>query len=128
MNAFDYTIATAKGFDEAVEAVLTKTREKGFGVLHVHDVRATLAAKGFDRAPLKIIEICNPKHAYDVLEKDIKISLMLPCPISVYTEGGTTYISALRPNVISEFYPQAGVEETAAAVDRAILAIVDESK
>ena len=128
MNAFDYTVETAKGFDEAVEAVLAKTKEKGFGVLHVHDVKATLAAKGFDRAPLKIIEICNPKHAYDVLEKDIKISLMLPCPISVYTQDGTTYISTLRPNVISQFYPHAGVEETAAAVDRAILAIVDEAK
>jgi uncharacterized protein (DUF302 family) len=128
MNVFDYTVETGKGFDAAVEAVLVKTKEKGFGVLHVHDVRATLAAKGFDRAPLKIIEICHPKHAHDVLEKDVKISLMLPCPVSVYVQGGKTFISALRPNVISQFYPQAGIEDTAAAVDKAILAIVDESK
>jgi len=128
MIAFDYTVETPKSFEEAVEAVLAKTREKGFGVLHVHDVQATLAAKGFARGPLKIIEICNPKHAYDVLEKDVKIALMLPCPVSVYTEGGKTWISTLRPNVISQFYPQAGLEETASAVDRAILAIVDESK
>ena len=128
MENFEYTVETEKTFDDAVASVESASKEKGFGVLHVHDVQATLAAKGFDRAPLKIIEICNPKHAYDVLEKDIKISLMLPCPISVYTQDGTTYISTLRPNVISQFFPHAGVEETAAAVDRAILAIVDEAK
>jgi len=55
MEKFDYTVETKKSFDDAVAAVETKSREKGFGVLHVHDVKATLAAKGFDREPLKII-------------------------------------------------------------------------
>ena len=62
-NEFDYTVETKKGFDEAVLAVEAKSKEKGFGVLHTHDVKATLASKGFDREPLKIIEICNPKYA-----------------------------------------------------------------
>ena len=91
MESLDYTVETKKSFDEAVEAVLAKSKEKSFGVLHIHDVQATLAGKGFPRGPLKIIEICHPKHAHDVLEKDVKISLMLPCPISVYVESGKTY-------------------------------------
>ncbi len=127
MEKFDYTVETKKSFDDAVAAVEAKSREKGFGVLHVHDVKATLAAKGFDREPLKIIEICNAKYAHQVLAKDIKISLMLPCPISVYREGGKTFISTLRPKVISDFYPQAGIEAIAAEVDRTVLAIVDEA-
>jgi uncharacterized protein (DUF302 family) len=128
MESLDYTVETKKGFDEAVEAVLAKSKEKSFGVLHVHDVQATLAAKGFPRGPLKIIEICHPKHAHDVLEKDVKISLMLPCPISVYVENGKTFISALRPRLMGGFYPHAHIGEIADAVDRAILAIVDEAK
>ena len=128
METLDYTVETKKSFDEAVEAVLAKTKENSFGVLHVHDVQATLAGKGFPREPLKIIEICNPKHAHDVLEKDVKISLMLPCPISVYTAKGKTYISAMRPRLMGAFYPEAHIEATAEAVDRAILAIVDEAK
>jgi uncharacterized protein (DUF302 family) len=128
MEKFDYTVETDKSFDEAVAAIEAKAKEKGFGVLHIHDVKATLASKGFDREPLKIIEICNAKYASQVLAKDIKISLMLPCPISVYVEGGRTYISTLRPNVISDFYPEANIKTEAAEVDKIVLSIVNEAK
>ncbi len=128
MEQFDYTVETKKGFDEAVAAIEAKSKEKGFGVLHVHDVKATLASKGFDREPLKIIEICSAKYASQVLVKDIKISLMLPCPISVYVDDGKTYISTLRPKVISDFYPQADIRAIAEDVDRIVLSIVDDAK
>lgn len=128
MELFDYTVKTDKSFDEAVLAIEAKSKEKGFGVLHIHDVKATLAAKGFEREPLKIIEICNAKYASRVLSKDIKISLMLPCPISVYVEDGKTYLSALRPKMIADFYPQADIKTVAEEVDRIVLTIVDESK
>ena len=128
MERFDYTVETRKSFDEAVSAIEAKSKEKGFGVLHIHDVKATLASKGFESVPLKIIEICNAKYASQVLAKDIKISLMLPCPISVYEEGGKTYISTLRPLVISDFYPQADIKDIAEDVDRIVLSIVDEAR
>ena len=128
MERFDYTVATEKGFDEAVARVELLSQEKGFKVLAVHDVQATLTAKGFQREPLKIIEVCNARYASQVLEKDVKIALMLPCPISVYTEGGNTFISALRPRAIADFYPAADIATIAEAVDRIVLSIVDEAK
>ena len=128
MERFDYTVETSKSFNEAVSAIEAKSKEKGFGVLHIHDVKATLESKGFKSVPLKIIEICNPLYACEVLKRDIKISLMLPCPISVYEEGGKTYISTLRPKVISDFYPQADIKAIAEEVDEIVLSIVDESK
>ncbi len=128
MEKFDYTVETKKSFDDAVAAVEAKSKEKGFGVLHVHDVKATLAGKGFDREPLKIIEICNAKYASQVLARDVKISLMLPCPISVYTQEGKTYISTLRPKMISDFYPQADITTLAAEVDKIVLNIVNEAR
>lgn len=128
MQKFDYTVATTKNVDEAVAAIEAKSKEKGFSVLHVHDVSATLQGKGFPREPLKIIEVCNAKYASQVLEKDIKISLMLPCPISVYQEKGKTFISTLRPKVIADFYPEADIKALAEEVDAIVLSIVDESK
>ena len=128
MEAFDYTVQTTKGFDQAVSDIEAKTREKGFAVLHVHDVQAIFAGKGIEHGPLKIIEVCNAKYASQVLSKDIKISLMLPCRISVYTQGGTTMICALRPKLIADFYPKAGIGAVAAEVDKTVLGIVDESK
>ena len=125
---FDYTVETNKSFDEAVATVEAKAKEKSFGVLHTHDVKATLAGKGFEREPLKIIEICNAKYASQALAKDVKVSLMLPCPISVYIENGKTYISALRPILLADFYPNAGIKDIAQEIDKIILSIVDEAK
>jgi len=128
MEGFDYTVTTEKEFDEAVAMVEVLSKQKGFNVLAVHDVAATLASKGFQREPLKIIEICNARYASQVLAKDVKISLMLPCPISVYREGGKTFISTLRPRVLAEFYPAAGIAAIAEEVDRIVLGILDEAK
>ncbi len=128
MEELDYTVTSAKPFDQAVEAVLEEAKRQGFGVLHIHDVQATLAAKGFARGPLKIIEVCHPKHAFEVLARNPKISLMLPCPVSVYEEAGAVCVSALKPMLMGSFYPEAGIKATAAAVDSAVRAIVDAAR
>lgn len=127
MKNFEYTVKTSKLFDEAVSAVEQNTAAKGFRVLHTHDVAATLAEKGFQRGPLKIVEICNAKYANEVLQKDITAALMLPCPITVYEKEGETYISTMLPSVIGEFFPGKGIEPVAAQVEKAVVAIVDES-
>lgn len=128
MNRFEHTVTSAKSFDDAVASIEHVAVDKGFRVLCTHDVAATLAEKGFARDPLKIVEICNAKYASQVLAKDVKIALMLPCPISVYTEGGHTRISTLLPSVIAQFYPDAHVEEVAAQVEHTVLDIVEAAK
>ncbi len=128
MPRFEKTVTTDKPFAQAVAAVEAKAAEKGFRVLHTHDVAATLQEKGFPREPLKIIEICNAKYASQVLDKDVRVSLMLPCPISVYTEGGKTRISTLLPSSIAQFFPEAGIEKLAAEVEKIVLEIVEESR
>ncbi len=128
MDKFEYTVTTNKPFPEAVEAVEKKTVEMGFRVLHTHDIAATLAEKGFSREPLKLIEICNAKYASQVLDKDVKISLMLPCPISVYVQSGKTHISTLLPTSIAHFFPNAGIEGVASEVENAVLKIVEAAR
>ena len=127
MQTIERTVTTAKPFDEAVAAVEQKAAEKGFRVLHTHDVAATLAEKGFPREPLKIVEVCNAKYASQVLAKDVRIALMLPCPISVYTERGKTHISTMLPTLISQFFPEAGIHDIAEQVEKAVLEIVGEA-
>jgi uncharacterized protein (DUF302 family) len=128
VTQIEYTVETLKPFDEAVKAVEERTVAKGFGVLHTHDVTATLGAKGFHREPLKIIEICNARYANEALQKDIRLALMLPCPISVYTQRGKTFISTFRPSAIPSFFPNAGVESIATEVEKIVLEIVNEAK
>ncbi len=125
---FDYTVTTKKSFDTAVKAIEEETRTAGFRVLYVHDVRATLAEKGFQIEPLKIIEICNAKSAYTVLKADIKIGLCLPCKINVYQKDGKTFISGMRPTVLPQFFPNADLGNLPEEVDAVMRGIIDKSK
>lgn len=127
-NPFQYTVETSKPFDEAVQSVQERTAANGFRVLHTHDVAATLAEKGFPRAPLKLVEVCNAKYASEVLARDINIALMLPCPISVYEQSGKTFISTMLPSTLVQFYPEAGIQDIAAKVETAVLEIVNSAK
>lgn len=128
MRTFEHTVTTERRFEDVVSAIEKKAMDNGFRVLHTHDFAATLAEKGFPREPLKVIEICNAKYASRVLDKDVKIALMLPCPISVYVQGGKTHISTLLPTSIAEFFPHAGIEGLASEVEEIVLKIVEEAR
>jgi len=123
----DYTVPTAKPFDEAVDAVKTATAGAGFKVQFVHDVAATLAEKGFDRERVTIVEMCNAKFASQVLAADVKIGLMLPCPIMVYVEAGQVFISTMRPSLIASFFPAAGIADVAGEVETILMRVIDEA-
>jgi uncharacterized protein (DUF302 family) len=121
----DYTVATDKDFDQAIEAVVKATADAGFRVLFVHDVAATLAEKGFERERVSIVEMCNAKYASQVLAADVKIGLMLPCPIMVYAEQGRVHITTMRPTNIGAFFPDADISGVAAQVEKVLLEVID---
>ncbi len=123
----DYTVPTNKPFAEAVQAVVDAAGANGFTVPFVNPLSETLASKGFEREPVTIIEMCNARHASAVLERDVKIALMFPCPVLVYVENGQVFISTMRPSLIGSFYPEADIDEIAHEVETVITRIVDEA-
>ncbi len=125
---FDYTITTIKTFDEAVQKTQEEIVKVGMRVLYVHDVQKTLGEKGFKREPFKIIEFCSAKFANEFLDKDIKIGLCLPCKINVYTKDGKTFISGMRPVILSHFFPQADLSDRPNEIDQIIQNIINNSK
>lgn len=125
---FDYTVTTEKPFDETVKTVEQETKKAGFRVPYIHNVTATLAEKGFQLEPFKIIEICNAKSAYTALHADMKIGLCLPCKINVYQKDGKTFISGMRPIILPQFFPKANLGNLPKEVDEIIRKIIDLSK
>ncbi|NTU71318.1 MAG: DUF302 domain-containing protein [Coriobacteriia bacterium] len=123
----DYTVPTSKSHEEAVQAVVDAAQANGFSVPFVNRLSKTLSDKGFVREATTIIEMCNAKHAAAVLERDVKIGLMFPCPVLVYNENGAVFVTTMRPSLIGSFYPEAGIDVIADEVETAILAIVDEA-
>src|SRR3989344_7706560 len=117
---FDYTTIKTKTFDAAVQSVHDEIAKAGMRVLYAHDVQKTLAEKGFDREPFKIVEFCNAKFANEFLNKDIKIGLCLPCKINVYNKDGQTFISGMRPSILPQFFPQANLSERSKEIDQIV--------
>ena len=125
---FDYTTTTIKTFDGAFLSVQEEIVKAGMRVLYVHDVQETLAEKGFEREPFKIVEFCNAKFANEFLNKDIKIGLCLPCKINVYAKDGQTFISGMRPIILSQFFPQVDLGERPKEIDQIIQNIINKAK
>jgi len=94
----DHIVETSKSFAQAATDLESAVTRHGFGVLHIHDLGATLRSKGLPfEEECKVFEVCNPSQAARVLDTDMRLNMALPCRISVYTEKGRTKIGFLRP-------------------------------
>jgi len=92
---------TRKSVEQAARDFEAAIVRNGFGVLHVYDLKQTLAAKG---APIdnecRIFEVCNPVKARAVLTEDMSLNMALPCRVSVYEQDGQTVIGMLSPRAM----------------------------
>lgn len=125
---FDYTVTTTKTFDDVVQSAQDEIAKAGMRVLYVHDVQKTLGEKGFAREPFKIIEFCNAKFANEFLDIDMKVGLCMPCKVNVYVKDGQTFISAMRPIVLPQFFPDADFGERPNEIDKIIQNIINNTK
>lgn len=86
-------------FEEAIGKVTENLKLEGFGVLTEIDVRDTLKKKlNVDFRRYKILGACNPQFAYQALQAEDKIGVMLPCNVIVQErEAGVVEVSAVDP-------------------------------
>ncbi len=85
-------------FDRAIERVTEELKEEGFGVLTEIDVQATLKKKlDVDVPPYRILGACNPHFAYQALQVEPHIGVMLPCNVIVREVDGEVEVAAVDP-------------------------------
>ena len=124
-----YIATTTKGVTDAARDLEAAVQKHGFGVLHVYDLKDTLARKGYPlAAECRIYEVCNPRQASLVLRRDMRVNMALPCRISVFEDGGATKIGTIRPTaMLGMLSPDAELADIAANVDATIRTIIDET-
>ena len=125
-----YIVETNKSFSQAAIDLDAAVKKHGFGVLHVHDLGATLRSKGIAfTEECKIFEVCNPAQAAKVLAADMRLNMALPCRISVFTEAGKTKIGLIKPvQMLSSLSQDAALMLVAKEVEQKTMQMVDEAK
>ena len=125
-----YVVESNKTFDQAATDLEAAVKRHEFGLLHVHDLGATLRSKGIAFAEnCKVFEVCNPGQASKVLSTDMRLNMALPCRISVYTEQGKTKIGMIKPvPMLAALSQDASLVKVAQEVEASTRKMIDESK
>ena len=112
--------------EDAVRRVTEELKKEGFGILTEIDMQATLRKKlDVEIRPYKILGACNPPFAYQALQTEPNIGLMLPCNLVVQDVGnGKTEVAAINPIVAMSRVENPALEpvaqEVAARLQRVI--------
>ena len=125
-----YIVETEKMFDQASIDLEQAVKRLGFGVLHTHDLGESLRSKGVEfNEQCRIFEVCNPQHAADVLSSDMRLNMVLPCLISVFTQKGKTKIGLIKPEkMLMALSNDPELVFVAKEVEKKIIQMVDEAK
>ena len=111
--------------DDVVRKIEQAAKDNDFGVLDIHDLKQKMVAKGVDFAPeCRIIEVCSPQKAKEVLENNMAISTALPCRISVYEEDGKVKIATIRPTYMLDLFDSPKLKSIAQNVEETIIRII----
>ncbi len=124
-----FIVETNKSVEQAAEDLEAAVRNHKFGVLHVHDLQATLRNKGLDlENACKVFEVCNPHKAQAVLNDDMSLNMALPCRISVWSEQGKTRIGMIQPReMLALLSDSAALAAVADEVETTTRSIIEEA-
>jgi uncharacterized protein (DUF302 family) len=93
---YGYVREVGLRFEEAVTKIEAALKTEGFGVLSQIDIQAKLKEKlGVEFPRYVILGACNPAIAYQALQEEINLGLLLPCNAVVYEQGGRIHVGVV---------------------------------
>ena len=125
---FHYTVKTNEPIEKAIQTLEEQLKVESFGVLWQFDIKETLQSKGFNfDKPYNVLEVCNPKEANDILQKNPLVGYFSPCKIVVYEAEEGTMIGLPRPTQLISMVEDEALKETAKNIEDRLINCIDES-
>lgn len=120
---YTYRRVAAGDFEATRKAVSEAVASHGFEVRHVHDLQATLAAKGFPIQPLCIFELWLP----DPDEERTRAGrLLMPCRLHVFVEEDEVCVAVIRPTLAALMFPEVDFGGLDERLETSMVDLVDE--
>lgn len=127
--SFTHTVKTQKSIDSAIEDLTKNLKEIGFGVLETLDFKKILSDKGLEFADnYKLMEVCNPHLAKQVLEANPDLGLLLPCTIAVYQKNNENFISLARPTSLLSMASDETLKISGEDIEDGLIKIIENTK
>lgn len=121
-----YVKETRGSIASVVERLEKAAAANQFGVLGLDDLKQKMGAKGVDfNCECRVLEVCDPAKAKEVLEGNMSISTVLPCRISVYEEGSIVKVATLRPTMLLNLFDSPDLINVAREVEDTLIRIID---
>lgn len=125
-SSYGYGKTLDLSFIEAVERTKEALKNEGFGVLCEIDIKQKLKEKlGVDFRDYVILGACNPPLAYQTLEVELDIGLLLPCNVIVYEQNGKSVVSAIDAAKMMTVVGNPRLEVTAKEVNEKLRRVID---
>ena len=113
-------------FIEAIEQTKQALKNDGFGVLTEIDIKNTLKNKlNVDMENYTILGACHPPSAYQSIQSEIEIGLLLPCNVIVYQKNDAVFVSAIMPTVAMGMIENNKLETVALDIEKRLKLVID---
>ena len=125
MAAYAHIRTFTRPFPEILDRTRKALAAQGFGVPVEMDLQAIFKTKlGRDSAPRIMLGACLPAVAWEALQVEPEIAVLLPCNVVVREVEGGTEVAAIAPKVLFTLTSKVDPAH-AEAVDRSLLAVLD---
>lgn len=93
---------------DTTAAIEKNALDRKWKVPKIYDLQKTLQDAGHpDMTPVRILSICQPHHAYNILQNDADkiVTAIMPCRMAVYeAKDGKAYIVEMNIGLLSKMF------------------------
>ena len=123
---FSHTVKTSMEIDKAIEKLTACLKSIDFGVLEILDFQKILTDKEISfRDNYRLLQVCNPNLAKQVLDANPDLGLLLPCTIAVYQKGNENYISLAKPTSLLAMASEKNLTFSGEVIEDSLIRIID---